>query len=389
MTDSGQSSNAARQAARSQQAALAEFGQFALGSDDLQAILEQACILVTRGLEVPIGKALQTNPGNQDLLIRAAVGLPPHLVRPGETRVPGNLKSSAGYAIRTGQPVISDTATETRFEVSELVRRSGVRSSANVPIGTADAPFGVLEVDSREPREFTDDDLHFLKTYANLVAAAVQRQRSGALLDALAREREVLLRELQHRIKNDLQVITALLMLESRQSNNVETRARLDGIGSRVEALRLIHERLFAGNRFGEVELNDYLGELCRSRFSMHALDPAGDICLVMDLAPVAVKHDLAVSIGLIVNEFLTNSLKHAFPMGRGLVSVSLAEAGDGGLRLVLADSGIGARRRTDDPGMGLRLIEMIGRQVDAAHRWSDEGGTRLELDIPAKSLRP
>jgi GAF domain-containing protein len=119
-----------------QQDALAEFGQFALSSLDLDLILQRACELVARGLQAPVAKILQTLPGSDDLLIRAAVGLPPGTVA-GVTTVPGGRGSAAGYALLEGEPIISHIPTEIRFEVSEVVRRSNVVVSANVLIGGA------------------------------------------------------------------------------------------------------------------------------------------------------------------------------------------------------------------------------------------------------------
>jgi hypothetical protein len=120
-----------------QQDALAEFGQFTLSSLDLDLILQRACELVARGLQAPIAKILQTLPGSDDLLIRAAVGLPPEIAVAGVTTVPGGRGSAAGYALLEGEPIISHIPTEIRFEVSEVVRRSNVVVSANVLIGGA------------------------------------------------------------------------------------------------------------------------------------------------------------------------------------------------------------------------------------------------------------
>jgi hypothetical protein len=120
-----------------QQDALAEFGQFTLSSLDLDLILQRACELVARGLQAPVAKILQTLPGSDDLLIRAAVGLPPEIAVAGVTTVPGGRGSAAGYALLEGEPIISHIPTEIRFEVSEVVRRSNVVVSANVLIGGA------------------------------------------------------------------------------------------------------------------------------------------------------------------------------------------------------------------------------------------------------------
>ncbi len=377
--------SAVRNAWEARQAALAEFGGYALRSTDLDAILQQACVLVARGLDASISKVLEALPGGQELLLRAAVGLPPELGVAGMTRVPADVKSAAGYALKAGEPVISHIPTETRFEISAIVRRSGMQSSVNVLIPGEGKAFGALEVDSPEDRRFTADDINFLQTYANLLAAAVERQRASALLETLAHEREILLRELQHRVKNDLQVIMGFLTLEARQSEGLETRARLERARERVNALRLVHEQLFKRGQVGRVDLANYLRELCRARLRMHDVGADDGIGLEFALADVAVDHDRAISIGLIANEFLTNSLKYAFPMGSGIIRIVLEAQPPGRARLELADNGIGLNTTSgaQGDGMGMRLIGMLARQIHAETEWSDAPGARLVLSFP------
>jgi GAF domain-containing protein len=161
-----------------QQDALAEFGQFALSCFDLDLILQRACELVARGLQTPIAKIMQTIPGSEDLLIRAAVGLPRDVATAGVTKVPGGRGSAAGYTLVAGEPVISHIPTEKRFQVSEVVRRSDVIVSANVVIGATGEAFGTLEVDSLTERKFTHSDVSFLQNYANLLASALDRHKA-------------------------------------------------------------------------------------------------------------------------------------------------------------------------------------------------------------------
>lgn len=365
---------------RDRQAALADFGIQALRSLDLDSILRQGCIQVARGLGVPIAKVMQALPDRDELLVRAASGLSPDLAVQGETRIPGGDRSAAGYALTVNEPVICHIATETRFRVSEIVRRAGVAVSANVVIPTQDGPFGALEVDSLEERRFSPEDVDFLRIYAVLLGAAVERQRAGGAVLTL-------MRELQHRVKNDLQVVTALLSLESSRTDSFETRGRLESVASRVDSLRLVHERLFAGGQVGHVDLADYLRALVLGRLRMHGLDTDDRIKVNLKLDPVVADHDRAVSIGLTVNEFLTNSLKYAFPMGRGVITAVLEQPVPDLLRLVVADNGIGmpAQKREGAPGMGIRLIGMMADQFGGRVEWSSEGGTRLSLTMPLR----
>jgi GAF domain-containing protein len=243
-----------------QQAALAEFGLVALRSQDLDAILQRACELVARGLRAPIAKVLEALPGRNELLLRAAVGVPSDVATAGTTTVPGGHGSAAGYIMLADKPVISHVPTETRFEPSEVVRRTDVVVSLNVLILCEDRAYGTLEVDCQEEREFTTDNINFLQTYANLLGAAVDRHRAHHQLAAAAAERAVLLRELQHRAQNDMAVVTSFLRMEARRAKRSETRRRLESVGQRVESLALIYGRLYQSGATHAVDLAGYLG---------------------------------------------------------------------------------------------------------------------------------
>ena len=161
-----------------QQTTLAQFGELALRSDDLEAILTEACRLVSEALGTDLAKVMELRPDGETLLVRAGVGWKPGIV--GAVMVEVADDTSEGHALRTGKPMISsDIAAETRFRYPAFLTDHGVKAMANVPIiGAKDKPpFGILQVDSREPRWFTDGDTAFLSSYANLLAAAVDRLR--------------------------------------------------------------------------------------------------------------------------------------------------------------------------------------------------------------------
>jgi two-component sensor histidine kinase len=350
-----------------QQDALAEFGQFALSSLDLDHILRKACELVARGLQVPIAKIVQTVPGRDDLLLRVALGIPPEIAVAGVTSVPGGRGSAAGYALLEDGPVISHIPTETRFEVSEVVRRCRVVVSANVVIKGAGEVFGALEVDTLTERTFTPSDISFLRNHANLIAAAVERHKAHRERVAAAEERAVLLRELQHRTQNDMVVITSMLRMEARRAKHNETRRRLESVGQRVEVLALVYRRLYLTGSADAVNLATYLEELVERRFLMHGFEKDDAVKLDLRLEPIEVGHNQAVAIGLIVNELLTNSLKYAFPLRQGLVTITLERIEPDKARLTVADDGIGlsASDKASGRGLGLELIPVLAKMAE------------------------
>ena len=165
-----------------QQSVLAKFGDLALRSDDLDEILTEACRLVGEGLGTDLAKVMELHENGDTLLVRAGVGWKPGVI--GIATVTAASGSSEGHVLTTGEPTISsDIENETRFFYAPFLKENGVRAAVNVIIrGHTAPPFGVLQVDSREPRTFTDDDTKFLGNYANLLAGAVDRYKSRAAL---------------------------------------------------------------------------------------------------------------------------------------------------------------------------------------------------------------
>jgi signal transduction histidine kinase len=161
-----------------QQTILAKFGELALKSDDLDEILTEACRLVGEALGTDLAKVVELQEDGHTLLVRAGVGWKPGVV--GKVTIQADDDTSEGLALKTGEPMISpDIGKETRFRYPPFLTENSVRAVANVIIigGKDRPPFGILQVDSREPRQFTDEDTVFLRSYANLVAAAVDRMR--------------------------------------------------------------------------------------------------------------------------------------------------------------------------------------------------------------------
>ncbi|SUE42643.1 sensor histidine kinase [Roseomonas gilardii] len=175
-----------------QQELIAEFGLFALRGDSLQPSLDEVCRVAADGLDVPFAKVLRFLPGENAFLVQAGVGWHAGVV--GHARLGADLESPAGYAFRTGRPVISNHLTEeARFRTPALLMEHGVKRALNVLIGSGQSvPYGVLEVDSGDRTDFEPRDIAFLQSLANVIAAVVDRQarqvalaRSEAMLQSV------------------------------------------------------------------------------------------------------------------------------------------------------------------------------------------------------------
>uniref|UniRef100_UPI00301377B5 GAF domain-containing protein n=1 Tax=Methylobacterium nigriterrae TaxID=3127512 RepID=UPI00301377B5 len=157
------------------QQVLADFGEFALRSEDLDEVLTEACRLVAEACGITCAKILEIQGDGQSLLVRAGVGWAPGIV--GRLRLPMREPSSETFAIREGKPIITqDLRKEERFDVPEFMKEAGVLAFANAPIFLpGKSLYGLLQVDATEPREFGNNDTEFLRTYAIILGPVIDR----------------------------------------------------------------------------------------------------------------------------------------------------------------------------------------------------------------------
>lgn len=202
-----------------QQAVFARFGEFSLRSEDLDEILTEACRLVGQALGTDLAKVVELEADGETLLVRAGVGWKPGVV--GKVRLRLDEGSSEGHAISTGEPVMSaNIDEEKRFHYAGFLRDNGVKAIVNVLIigGRDKPPFGILQVDSRTPRQFTETDIAFLTAYASLLAVAVERLRANGIM----RDHN---RELERRVAERTRELTASNQELASANRRLETEA--------------------------------------------------------------------------------------------------------------------------------------------------------------------
>lgn len=204
------------------------------------------------------------------------------------------------------------------------------------------------------------------------------RNQNGVIQKNL-REKETLLKEIHHRVKNNLQIIASLLRIQSRGIADVAAKEAIRESRSRVRSMALIHEDLYKENDLSGVLMSDYLGKLTDDIFRIYNIAP-DRIQLETDIAPIRLDVDTVIPIGLIVNELLTNALKHAFPGQRtGMVSLTLKEQQDR-LMLEVSDNGQGSTGKTTDGSFGLSMIETFREKLEGELEWIGEQGTTVRM---------
>ena len=202
-------------------------------------------------------------------------------------------------------------------------------------------------------------------------------------------DRDLFLAEFDHRMKNNFAIVAGLLDLQKRRASEPATAAALETAQMRVDSIARAHRHLYRGTgQHGTVEISDYLTDLCAAL--AESLFLQGGIVLSCDSEEAAVPRDRAVSIGLVVNELVTNAAKHAFP-GRdlGAITVTLRNRDEGGWRVTVADDGVGMSKDAAQPskgnGLGARLVEAFARQAGGTLATeSDRKGTRVVMTLTA-----
>ena len=193
-----------------------------------------------------------------------------------------------------------------------------------------------------------------------------EKQEADEKIRASLREKEVLLTEVHHRVKNNLQIISSLLNLQSRRITDLATLKILASTSNRVRAMAAVHERLYESGDFGQIDFAAHLGSLVRNLMRAHA--PAdGTVRPELKLEPVTVELNTAVPLSLIANELITNALKYAFPEGaQGTLTITL-RAGETLHEMCVADDGPGFPAGIDPASsraLGLRLVRDLVRQI-------------------------
>src|SRR5690606_33413678 len=178
------------------------------------------------------------------------------------------------------------------------------------------------------------------------------------------------------------------ISMQRRSASTDDGRRQLEMIGSRIGAMQVLFEQLYKRNESaGSTDLGAYLRSLCSNLVGFHGFGGRGSR-LDTDIEPLPIEIDRAVPLGLIVNEFIVNSFKHAFPDGSGSVRMTLRPQGPGKAQVRLSDDGVGfdpsalPRQAAAGSGLGLKLIEALARQIEGQLHWTNQSGAALVIDF-------
>lgn len=371
-----------------QQELLAVLGVRSLQGASLDELLTEAARLTAEGLRTEFCKVLEYIPAENCLFVRAGVGWDKGIV--GAARVGADLASPSGFALRTGRPVISNhLENEKRFRTPDILKNHGVVRAMNVIVQGDGKPFGVLEADSRSEDDFDEHDIAFLQGAANILGMAIEREHREQNLKAALERQQLLLGEMNHRVKNSLAIVASMLHLQASAVGDPNLGPHLTEASHRVRAIARVHDQLNQGSDIEQLDVGKYIQSVCKD------LDDSVSKCEIITYAEqgIEIGTDRAVSTALIANELITNAAKYGYRgLSGGKIWVTLGRSGDSHFSLSVRDDGAGLPAGFDpnaEKGLGMRIIRLLMQQLGGSLAFKEHGkGAEFIVTLPVQPPR-
>lgn len=220
--------------------------------------------------------------------------------------------------------------------------------------------------------------------FSSILRDITERKRTDEQIQVSLKEKEVLLREIHHRVKNNMQVISSLLRLQSGYVKDEKYLEMFKDSQNRIISMSLIHEKLYQSKDFAKIDFNDYIRDMVNGLYQSYGTN-TGRIALHLNVEEVSLGVDTAIPCGLIINELVTNSLKHAFPDDRkGKITISLCKTKEDVFELVVSDNGVGIPKDIDfrnTPSLGLHLVTILAEnQLQSDVNLDQSNGTEFQI---------
>jgi two-component sensor histidine kinase len=368
-----------------QQKALADFGVFALRQTELLPVLTEAARVCAEGLHVPYCKVCRYRAIEDDLLIEAGFGWKEGVV--GHVVSRADESTPQGRAFVTGLPAIcTDLRTDDQFELPVFYKDHGIISTIDVPIRGNGKPYGVLEIDNDQQHNYDEHDIIFLTGFANVLGEAVATSVRATVLTAtlaqmqtLLEQKATLAEELQHRVRNSLQLIHGML---SKEMPDDEARATMRAAARRVSTLAQVYDHLLGTEMTRLTDFSAFVQALCAGLEQTQS-QPGSAVTLECQTEPLMLELDIVTALGLIVAEIVTNSYEHAFPEGKGAIRLGLYLMPHNIGLLTICDDGGGFDPDQKTQRYGLKLISRLAEQIEGSVNLNTFKGTSWEISFP------
>lgn len=282
---------------------------------------------------------------------------------------------------------------------------SWVRSFLGIPIVVRENITGIISFCSHRPNMFTEESIGILEPYVHSAAVALENARLYAEAQREIREKKeaeekirrsleekkILLMEIHHRVKNNLNIVASLLNLHSDQITSIEqAREALQISQTRVHSMALVHENLYQSGDLAHIDIARYMNSMVEELVQLYATNTS--VHFHLDIDKIFLDVTQAVPFGLLLNELITNALIHAFPdMQEGELNIQLSQEDSTNLVLSVRDNGIGIPLPIDFKNigsLGLQLVGILAEQLHGNIEIENEGGTKVELSFPARDMQ-
>ncbi|MBP0588382.1 GAF domain-containing protein [Paraburkholderia sp. LEh10] len=341
----------------------------AQGNPPLQKLLDDATLTAAHGCSAPMAKVLELDSSDDSLIIKSQYGLAIDVLgqRAGRA-VSGN---PPGEALKAAAPVVdSDVRKRPPELLPKVFKDNHVVTSVNLPLINHDGPYGVLEVDFHQVTAVGALHISFLASVAGALAENIEQTQARAALAAERDAKALLLREQQHRIRNNFQLIIAMVQRSVFKANDNDDRKSLRAIERRLFAMASIYDHLLGLSEQSEfTDLGRYLGTMAANFDDLYDLKDRS-ISLRIDLQfGIVVDIETCTTVGTVVNELVANSVEHAFADAGGQITVSLNRFAQHECVVCVEDNGRGLGKSMLEESTGLRTVRhmlgAIGGQLD------------------------
>ena len=217
-----------------------------------------------------------------------------------------------------------------------------------------------------------------------------EQKKAQEKIKTSLKEKEILLKEIHHRVKNSLQVISSLLYLQSKDLKDEETVNIFVESQNRIRSMALVHEKLYRSKNLAQINLSTYIRDLANALFRTYSIN-SNKIKLIMDIQKTVLDIDTAIQCGLILNELISNALKYAFPKDLcGEINIALKLKQNNMVKLSVSDTGVGLPDDfdiTDSGPLGMRLVESLVGQIHGKMEIEKNNGTAFKIWFKTKDF--
>jgi two-component sensor histidine kinase len=274
-----------------------------------------------------------------------------------------------------------------------------VGSAIIVPIIVDDNIIGVIQIFSSKMNAYTKEQLSFIEALMQPIGLAInnailyqnaqneikERKLAETRISHSLHEKELLLKEIHHRVKNNLQVMSSLIKLQSHYIKDEKMLEMMKETGSRIQSMAIVHTKLYNTKDYDHIDFNEYVRSLAENFATSYGFRMK-NIKINIDILNILLNIDTAIPCGLVINELVSNSVKYAFPDNRsGEIFISLSKKDNRKFILTVRDTGIGAPQNKDigkSDTLGIQLVTLLSKQMNGHLQIINEKGKGLEFRI-------